>query len=236
MIAFSGRGILLDIEGTTTSIDFVYKTLFPHARRELAPFLALHGEDAEVRAACAALAREAGLEGAPEASWMVAEVHRLMDQDAKTTGLKALQGLIWRAGYGAGALKAHVFADVPPALSRWHRSGIEVRIYSSGSRLAQELLFAHTERGDLTGLLSGYHDTTVGPKRAAESYLAIAKEMQMEPGEVLFLSDVPAELDAARAAGMQTALVSRPGNAPLPDPPGHTVLTDFSEIELVPRA
>jgi len=237
MIAFSGRGVLLDIEGTTTSIDFVYKALFPYARRELEPFLRAHGQEAEVRAACAKIALEAGFgPEAPGQGQLVAEVVRLMDQDAKTTGLKELQGLIWRVGYASSALRAHVFSDVPPCLSRFRRAGLDVRIYSSGSALAQKLLFSHTEHGDLTGLLSGYYDTTVGPKRHAESYRAIAADMECPTGEVLFLSDVPAELDAARAAGMQTALVCRPGNAPVPSTPSHAAVSDFFEIEVSPRA
>jgi enolase-phosphatase E1 len=185
------RGILLDIEGTTTPISFVYDVLFPYARA--------HIHDPNML--------------------------RLMDEDSKTTELKELQGRIWLEGYRRGELRGEVFEDVPGALERWRREGIDVRIYSSGSVLAQKLLF-----GELTELLNGYFDTTTGAKGEAGSYVRIAAEFGVEPGEILFVSDVTRELDAARAAGMQTALCVRPGNPPQ-SPSEHPCISTFDEIE-----
>lgn len=239
MIAFSGRGILLDIEGTTSSTAFVTQTLFAYARRELSCFLAAHwGEpavtaareqmawDADSASFAAFCARTPGLNSLEA---LRREVERLMDADAKLPGLKQLQGLIWSGGYQSGVLKSHVFPDAPPALTAWAARGLDIRIYSSGSAEAQRLFFAHTEAGSLTHLLCGYYDTLTGPKREPASYRAIAADMQLLPQEVLFLSDVPAELDAARAAGLVTGLVLRPGNAPAADA-GHPVITDFGQI------
>jgi enolase-phosphatase E1 len=153
-----------------------------------------------------------------------------MNRDIKETSLKALQGMIWRGGYETGEIVAHVFDDVPPALAQWADGGIDVRIYSSGSNEAQKLFFAHTAAGDLTRHLRGHYDTTTGPKREAASYAAIAADMELEPRQVLFVSDVGAELDAARAAGMATALAVRPGNR---EPGGlydHEAISSFAEI------
>ncbi len=233
MIEFEGRGLLLDIEGTTSSIAFVHDVLFPYARRELHAFAAAHWQVPEVRAACRRIAEDAGITPPaaerPAREQLCATVIRLMDQDAKATGLKMLQGLIWRRGYDAGELRAQVYPDVPPALQRWTAAGLDIRIYSSGSVQAQHLFFAHTDHGDLTGLLHGYYDTVTGPKRAADSYRTIVGDMALPPEQVLFLSDVPGELDAAAAAGLHTALVQRPGNHPV-DACDHPIVTSFDQI------
>lgn len=243
MIEFGGRGILLDIEGTTSSISFVYDVMFPFVRRELVRFLREKWNEPDVAAACESIARDAGHSSLAE--WerstgadgevtghelVASEVIRLMDRDVKATGLKALQGLIWEAGFASGELQAHVYEDVPPALKRWNTSGLDVRIYSSGSIQAQKLFFGHTIAGDLLPLLSGHYDTTTGPKREPASYKTIANEFGLSPPEILFLSDVVAELDAAKGAGLQTGLVLRPGN---PEQPahGHPVLQRFDEID-----
>src|SRR5262249_24778172 len=138
----------------------------------------------------------------------------LMDRDRKSPGLKRLQGDIWRAGYRDGTLKGEVFPDVPAALKRWKAAGLVVAIYSSGSVAAQKMLFGTTADGDLTSLLAGFFDTAVGPKMATDSYCRIASMMGLETARILFLSDAPAELEAARVAGCQTLLTVRPGNAP----------------------
>ena len=154
-----------------------------------------------------------------------------MDADAKATGLKELQGLIWREGYDAGRLKSHVYPDAPPALRRWAEQGLDLRIYSSGSIGAQKVFFAHTDAGDLLGLFRGHYDTTTGPKREAESYRRIAADMQMPPSTILFLSDTRQELDAAAESGMRTALVVRPGNAPVTAGHGYPIVTDFGQVD-----
>jgi enolase-phosphatase E1 len=159
----------------------------------------------------------------------IAYVHWLMDQDRKSTALKNLQGKIWLTGYRQGALHGEVYEDVPSALARWHEAGIDIRIYSSGSKLAQQLLFSSTNSGDLTNFLNGYFDTTTGPKIEAESYRVIGRAFGCEPGEVLFVSDIVRELDAARIAGMQTALCIRPGNHPQLAGT-HRTVSSFEEI------
>jgi enolase-phosphatase E1 len=239
---FQGKGLLLDIEGTTSSIRFVYDVLFPFARQHLEEFLTRHWTEPDVRAACEQIARDTG--AASLADWtgsasaeqarqkVLSEVLHLMDRDAKATGLKELQGLIWRAGFVSGQLRAHVYEDVPAALQRWTAAGREVRIYSSGSITAQKLFFAHTEHGNLIPYLSGHYDTTTGPKKEAASYTTIAQAMTLPPEQVLFCSDVLAELDAARAAGLQTALTVRPGNAPVTTEHSHPVITSLAQIDI----
>ncbi len=235
MIVFDGRGVLLDVEGTTSSISFVYDVLFEHAKRRVGDFLAENRDDPAVRVAAAGRPATAGLpadtiDSAEGASRLALSALDLMNRDVKETSLKSLQGMIWRGGYESGEIVAHVFDDVPPALAQWADSGLDVRIYSSGSIEAQRLFFAHTSHGDLTGHLRGHYDTTTGPKREAESYARIAGDMGLEPRQILFVSDVGAELDAARAAGMATALAVRPGNR---DPGGlfeHEAVRSFAEI------
>jgi enolase-phosphatase E1 len=216
---------LLDIEGTTTPIDFVHQTLFGYARARVGDFLQRHWNDPEVRADVAQLQREHAAE-LPEAftsassppvpsspSSLVAYVCYLMDQDRKSTGLKSLQGKIWEEGYRSGELKGEVYPDVLPALQRWHGQGVDIAIFSSGSVQAQQSLFRNSVAGDLTRFLRDYFDTTTGPKREPESYARIASALEHSPTDILFVSDIGGELDAALAAGMRTALCVRtPGS------------------------
>jgi enolase-phosphatase E1 len=218
-----GRGVrafLLDVEGTTTPITFVYDVLFPYARRRLAGFLHAHAGDAEVRDALRRLRQEhrSDVEGnlAPppwpadgDVDPAIGYLGWLMDADRKSTALKALQGLIWQEGFRNGELQGQVYPDVPPALARWRRQGLSTFIYSSGSVLAQRLIFSRTEAGDLTPLLAGYFDTTTGPKKDAASYRRIAAEIGVSPGDVLFVSDSPDEVSAALGAGLRGALCAR---------------------------
>jgi enolase-phosphatase E1 len=219
--------ILLDIEGTTTPLDFVSQVLFPYARSHAQEFLARNAASPEVRRDLHAL-REEHLEDvhrgldppalrqdAPTES-LVAYVQWLIDRDRKSTPLKSLQGKIWEEGYQSGELRSLVFADVPPALKRWREQERGVSIFSSGSVLAQKLLFAHSTAGDLTVYLSSYFDTRVGSKTNPSSYEKIASALQGATREMVFISDVTSELDAAKAAGLQTLLCVRPGNRPQP--------------------
>ena len=235
MIVFDGRGILLDVEGTTSSISFVYDVLFTHAKARVGEFLAAHREEGRVMDLAAAVTAAAGTP--LSAAAIAADPTRaalaaidLMNRDVKDTALKELQGVIWRSGFESGELVAHVFDDVPPALAAWADSGLDVRIYSSGSIEAQKLFFGHTAAGDLTPHLRGNYDTTTGPKREAESYARIAADMGLEPRQILFVSDVGAELDAARAAGMATALAIRPGNRAPGGVMDHEAVGSFAEI------
>ncbi|MBP0464316.1 acireductone synthase [Roseomonas sp. PWR1] len=202
--------ILTDIEGTTSAIAFVKETLFPFATAELDAFLDANGGEPEVAAIMAEVAAAAPGED-PRAA-----LRRWMAEDAKVTPLKALQGLIWDAGYRDGRLKGHLWPDVAPCLRAWARAGLRLAVYSSGSVGAQKLLFGHSEAGDLTGLFAGFFDTKVGGKRDAASYATIAAGLHLPPGEVLFLSDVAEELDAAAAAGMATCQLVRAADGTRP--------------------
>lgn len=231
------RGVLLDIEGTTSSIRFVYDEMFPFVRRELDSFLATHWEHYDVQNAAEQIARDAGASGLGDWSanhepieCVVAEVHRLMDDDVKATGLKQLQGLIWESGFKSGELKAHLYPDVEPALQRWKDNGVDIRIYSSGSVKAQELFFGHTIAGNLLHYFSGHYDTKIGSKRDTSSYKHVVEQFGLAAGELLFVSDVPEELDAARGAGMQTRLCCRPGNAPIDASVSHAQITSFAQL------
>lgn len=242
-ISFTGKAILLDIEGTTSSVSYVFEVLFPFARTHLDAFLQRHWEDPAVVAAAEQIARETG--AASLAAWcgnasapeqqdrLAAEIRRLMDRDVKSTGLKELQGLIWKEGFLGGELRSHVYPDVPPALRSWKDAGLGVWIYSSGSIGAQKLFFGHTEEGDLLPFLHGHFDTTTGPKKEADSYRNIAREIGIPPADILFASDIVAELDAAREAGMQTVVLLRPGNAPVCEPLAHAALATFSEMAVM---
>jgi len=203
------RAIVTDIEGTTSSLSFVKDELFPYAHARLARYVREHAGDAPVRAILADVAREAGRELDDEEA--IAQLLAWSDADRKVTPLKALQGLIWAEGYDDGTLKGHLYPDAVEALRRWHGRGLRLYVFSSGSVPAQKLLFGHTAWGDLTPLFSGYFDTRIGAKHEAESYARIAGEAGLAPGEILFASDIGAELDAARTAGMQTVQVVREG-------------------------
>ncbi|MFI4876291.1 MAG: acireductone synthase [Blastopirellula sp. JB062] len=243
MISFSGRGLLLDIEGTTASVSFVYDVMFPFVRRELNDYLRSQWNSPALAPALRQIAQDAGAESfelwTQDASddqarqdQVCAEVTRLMDDDVKATGLKQLQGLIWKSGFDSGELVAAVFDDVPPALARWNAADRDVRIYSSGSVAAQKMFFGHTNHGDLLASFRGHYDTTTGPKKTSDSYRIIAGDFGLAPQEILFLSDVVAELDAAREAGMRTGLCYRPGNAPVTDPNGHDEIESFDQISI----
>jgi enolase-phosphatase E1 len=233
VIEFRADGIVLDIEGTTSSIAYVYEILFAFARAHLADFLAAHGDAADTAHACRLIAEETG-QNADDRAAIAAEALKLMDRDVKSTGLKALQGLVWRGGYESGTLRSHVYADVPGALRHWRALGLRVWIYSSGSIAAQQLFFRHTESGDLLPWIEGHFDTTVGPKRDAASYACIADRINLPPSRILFCSDIVEELDAAHKTGMQTVLLCRPGNAAARPGHGHAAVERFDQLHITP--
>lgn len=238
------RAILLDIEGTTTSIAYVYEDLFPFARAHLAAYLADRWgtpalDDIVHRLAIEHEADRARGEHPPPWRTDSVDVTRatidayarwLMDRDRKAPGLKLLQGLITDRGYEDGALRGHVYPDVAPALRRWRATGIDVAIYSSGSELAQRRLFASTSDGDLTPLIVAFFDTAVGAKREAASYHRISDALNHPPAEMLFVSDVTAELAAATEAGLHVVLSVRPGNPPQPKAETFTAIESFDQI------
>jgi enolase-phosphatase E1 len=218
--------------------------LFPYARARVRGFLERHAADPDVRADLVRLKAEHAAEPAhpppprpppwhesPEIEIASAEayVHWLMDRDRKSTGLKSLQGKIWEAGYRAGDFSGPVYPDVPPALARWRGQEREIAMFSSGSVQAQRWLFASSTAGDLTPFIRAYFDTTTGPKTEARSYERIAATLERSPSEVLFISDVSAELDAARLAGMRTAWCVRTGEAP-GSPREHPIVRTFDEV------
>jgi len=237
---------LLDVEGTIAPLTLTSEVLFPYARRRFALFLERHRNDQGVREDLVLLEAEnraeAG-EGVPRLPLLASPADTaaprfrldammylmwLMDRDRKSTALKSLQGKIWKEGFESGELKGTLFDDAPEAFRRWSAEG-RVAIYSSGSVEAQKLFFRHSSAGDLTPLISGYFDTRTGPKMESSSYTAIAAAMDIPPPELLFFSDSVRELDAARDAGCQTRLVMRPGNAPVDDARGHSILTSLEE-------
>lgn len=193
------RAILTDIEGTTSSLAFVHDVLFPYARARLPAWVAEHGGD-------------------------LAQLTVWMDADAKVTELKDIQGRIWAEGYARGELKGHVFPDAGEALRHWHDEGLTLAVFSSGSVAAQKLIFGHSDQGDLSPLFSGWFDTTTGPKREAMSYVLIADTLGIAPADMLFLSDMAAETDAAKAAGMRALLIDRDG--------GTGDIASFAEVSL----
>jgi enolase-phosphatase E1 len=221
------RVVLTDIEGTTSSIRFVKDVLFPFARARLPAFVRAHGSRADVRQLLDDAAREAGLVDASDDA-VVALLQRWIDEDRKATPLKALQALIWLDGYAQQDFVAHIYPDAVAGLRRWHAAGIPIHVYSSGSVPAQKLYFGHTEVGDLTALFSGYFDTSSGAKREVESYERIARAIGVPAADILFLSDIDAELDAAHAAGMATAWLRRDGG----EPPHqrHRAVSSFDEL------
>ncbi|QLC74618.1 acireductone synthase [Pseudomonas sp. LPB0260] len=221
------KAILTDIEGTTSAVSFVFDVLFPYAAKHLPDFVRAHADEPQVAEQLAAVRAEAG-----EAD---ADVERVIEillgwiaADRKATPLKALQGMVWAEGYRAGQLKGHVYPDAVEALKRWKQRGYDLYVYSSGSIQAQQLIFGCSEAGDLTPLFSGYFDTTSGPKRDAQSYRSITQAIGCPAKEIVFLSDIVEELDAARAAGMQTVGLAREGG----ELAGHETVASFALIDL----
>jgi enolase-phosphatase E1 len=203
------KAIVTDIEGTTSSLSFVKDVLFPYARERMADFVRSHARDAAVREILDGVRAEIGK---PLTDMeCVAQLLRWADEDRKITPLKTLQGMIWEAGYREGDFTGHVYEDAVRNLRRWREQGFALYVFSSGSEQAQRLIFAHSDGGDLSPLFSGYFDTAIGAKRDVESYRKIAAAIAAEPEQVLFLSDIKEELDAARDAGMRTCWLVRDG-------------------------
>lgn len=231
--------ILLDIEGTTTPIDYVFGVLFPFAKAQVESFLQIHHQESEVRADLERLRQEYEADvagGIVVPAWVdksaiaaVPYIHYLIATDRKSTGLKSLQGKIWEQGYRDGTLRSQLFPDVKPAFERWTGKGKRLFIFSSGSIQAQQLLFRHTEAGDLTQFLSGYFDTETGAKKEADSYRSIAQAIGVLPTQILFISDVTAELKAAQSIGMQTLFSLRVGNR-TSDCEGFPVIRSFDNV------
>lgn len=239
------KGILLDIEGTTSSIRFVYDVMFPYVRENLVDYMNQHWGSDSLRQSIDLLALDIGYTCAAE--WLQglndsqqkkrveAAVIQLMDNDVKATGLKQLQGQIWESGFRRGKLVAHLYADVAPAICHWKSQGLDIRIYSSGSIAAQKLFFGHTAEGDLLKCFTGHYDTTTGSKQEVASYRKIADDFGYSAHQILFISDMLGELQAADQSGMQVLLSFRPGNAAIDQPHPFNAITSFAEIQINPN-
>ena len=222
------KAIVTDIEGTTSSLSFVKEVLFPYARVNLADYVRDNAEEPQVKLLLEATSKEVGVELDTEQA--ITQLIQWLDEDKKVTPLKSLQGLIWEAGYKKDHFKGHVYSDAAENLKVWKVVGLSLYIYSSGSVYAQKLLFEHTEFGDLTPLFSGYFDTHIGGKKERESYCKIASQLGIPADQVLFLSDIKEELDAAKAAGFETVWLTRDS---LPDPTAeHLQVSSFDLINL----
>ncbi len=223
------RAIVTDIEGTTSSLSFVKDVLFPYARRHLAAFVQEHATDPAVRAQLQAVSETVGRTLSDADA--IAELLRWIDEDRKITPLKALQGMIWEDGYRQGHFRGHVYDDAARKLRAWKDAGLALYVFSSGSVQAQKLLFGYSDAGDLTPLFSGYFDTTIGAKRETGAYRRIASGIGMAPADILFLSDIREELDAAQQTGLHTAWLIRDGDLPARSP--HPVARDFDEVTAI---
>lgn len=223
------RAIVTDIEGTTSSITFVKDVLFPYARKRLPAYIETNADHPEMQHWLHEAAKEAGYIEASRQE-IIELLIRWIDEDRKSTALKALQGMIWKDGYEAGEYRAHMYPEVAARLQTWRAEGLHLYVYSSGSVPAQKLLFRYSEAGDLTPLFSGYFDTETGPKRETGSYERIAAAINERPEHILFLSDIVEELDAAAAAGLRTGWLLRPPLT-IPAQPKHPAYTNFDAIQ-----
>ncbi len=220
------KAIITDIEGTTTRISFVTEVLFPYASQQMPDFLQQYQHQPEVHAELEAIRHHIGQPCATTEA-IAALLQQWIAEDKKITPLKSLQGMIWKHGYQSGDFHGHLYSDAAEQLRKWHQQGVKLYIYSSGSAEAQQLLFKYSDFGDLTPLLSGYFDTRTGAKREMSSYAAILQHLQLPPRQVLFLSDVSAELDAARLAGIDTVQIIREQQQAT----DHPAARDFYQVE-----
>ena len=222
------KAIVTDIEGTTSSLSFVKEVLFPYSHAHLADFVRHHADESPVKALLEEVCQIASKQLNTEQ--VITQLINWIDQDKKVTPLKSLQGLIWEAGYRQGDFTGHVYTDAAENLKKWHSQGLDLYVYSSGSVYAQKLLFAHTDFGDLTPLFSGYFDTHIGGKQQAESYQHIAEAIGLPAEQLLFLSDISEELNAAKAAGFATIQLIREGS--FDTQTNHSQVNNFDDIKI----
>ncbi|MCH8536939.1 MAG: acireductone synthase [Alkalimonas sp.] len=221
------RALITDIEGTTSRIAFVTEVLFPYAAEHLPDFIRSRQQQTEVALELTAV-RQLMKQTDADIEAVIAQLQAWIAADEKVTPLKTLQGLVWRLGYQQGHFTGHLYPDAAEQLKQWHEQGVQLYVYSSGSVEAQKLLFRYSDFGDLTPLFSGYFDTRIGGKKDISSYAAILQHLQLPPGQVLFLSDVVAELGAARELGIATCQLIREQQAPS----DHTIAEDFYQVEI----
>ena len=237
--------VLLDIEGTVSDIRFVYDVMFPFAKNEMHAFLRDNWSSDRVQDAIQTVATDAGISNIDTwlgSSWqttstpgldrLAKHLDELMAKDSKSTGLKQLQGMVWQSGFETGMIQAELFADVVPSLHEWRDAGLDIRIYSSGSILAQTMFFKHTVLGDLSSFFSAHYDTTIGGKKESASYTKIAADSQFEPSEIVFVTDIYEELVAAQQAGLQVVASVRPNNVPLSTKFTGLAINSFSQLKI----
>lgn len=224
------KAIVTDIEGTTSSLSFVKDVLFPYARARLPDYVRQHWTEPQVKSLMDDARQR--VEGELDDEQLIAQFIDWIDRDQKITPLKSLQGLIWEAGYQQGDFKGHIYEDAARQLQSWKQAGYALYVYSSGSVYAQKLLFGHTVYGNLTPLFSGYFDTHIGGKREVGSYQAIADQIALPAQQILFLSDIAEELDAAQSAGFQTYWIIRDGDGATDAGAQHRQVNDFDAIVL----
>lgn len=222
------KAVLTDIEGTTSSLSFVKDVLFPYARQHMQDFILQHEDSPAVSKQLNEIRKLQGQELTTNS--IIEQLHAWIDQDKKVTPLKTLQGLLWEKGYQQGDFKGHVYQDAYDQLKHWHAEGIKLYVYSSGSVYAQQLLFGHSDFGNMTPLFDAYYDTTIGHKQDRQSYLNIIADIKLPADQILFLSDIEQELDAAHAAGMKTGWLLREGDLNIDA--SHKQLSDFKEITI----
>lgn len=224
------RAILTDIEGTTTSISFVYETLFPYFNDNIEKLLSMQSIPtvSENFKKIKQLINSDLPESVPDEN-VILQLKQWVSEDKKVTELKSLQGILWQEAYESGHIQGHIYSDVPIALQRWHEQNLSLNIYSSGSVPAQKLLFGYSSAGDLTPLVDHYFDTNVGHKREVDSYEKITKTLNLPNDSILFLSDIKEELDAASQAGLKTLQLTRPGTSPCKT---HPRANNFNQIDL----
>ncbi len=222
----SVKAILTDIEGTTSSIAFVYEVLFPYAQQHIPDYVRACAQQ-NPQAPLLQAVRDEAQEPEADAERVIAILLQWMAKDVKATSLKSLQGLVWQQGYESGEIKGHVYPDAVKALQAWQQQGYPLYVYSSGSVQAQKLIFGYSVAGDLTPLFCGYFDTTSGPKRESTSYARIAQTLDIPAEQILFLSDVREELDAARTSGMRTCGLARESGVLA----GHITVASFAQID-----
>jgi enolase-phosphatase E1 len=227
LIIMKIQAIVTDIEGTTSSIEFVHKVLFPYSVKIIPEYLRNYAQEPEIAAIITAIKQEIDKENA-SLDEVIKTLMSWIKQDKKNTSLKALQGIVWEYGFRNNEFKGHLYEDAYRNLEKWHQQDIKLYVFSSGSIKAQQLLFGNNEYGDLTYLFSDYFDTNIGSKKEIAAYQSIATTIQTNPENILFLSDVVAELDAAKAAGYNTILVVRDELPKKSD--RHIIVNNFDRI------
>lgn len=226
------HAVVVDIEGTTTDIQFVHHVLFPYARKQIRAFIETHAQREDVARELTLVAQESGYDQTDLAG-ITDVLIQWIDQDKKVTPLKSLQGMIWEYGYKQGDFTGHIYEDVVSKLQEWHNAGIRLNVYSSGSVFAQKLLLGYSDEGDLTPLFTHYFDTHIGNKREQASYLNIIAKLDLVGEQILFLSDMVAELDAAQQAGMATIQLVRSESMEVGS---HSQVSSFGQIHLTPSS